>query len=96
MPALNPAVLENACGLDSRSAKELRELGRLPYPMVRRRDPGFCRITWEEALNIAAGRIRAAIEKGKEKGKERNPASSSLAFYLTSRGIPNETYYVAQ
>lgn len=52
--------------------------------MVRRRgDKGFRLITWDEALDIAASGIR-------ETRPER------LAFYLTSRGITNESYYVAQ
>ncbi|HEY7350165.1 MAG TPA: FdhF/YdeP family oxidoreductase [Ktedonobacterales bacterium] len=71
-------------GLKKLSSKELRDLGRLPYPMVRRRgEAGFKRVSWDEALNLLAEKLRAV-----------NP--QRLAFYLTSRGLTNETYYVAQ
>lgn len=62
----------------------LRALGRLPYPFVRRRgDPGFTQVTWDAALDVVADRIRATTPE-------------RLAFYLTSRGVTNETYYMAQ
>ena len=84
MPALDPAGLADAAALGRKSATELRALGRLPYPMVRRRgEPGFARVSWDEALSMAAGRAAAA-------------APSRMAFYLTSRGLTNESYYVAQ
>ena len=41
-PALDPSVLEDAAALSTRSSRELRELGRLPHPMMRSRgEPGF-------------------------------------------------------
>ncbi|HEY7107584.1 MAG TPA: FdhF/YdeP family oxidoreductase [Acidimicrobiia bacterium] len=84
MGALDPAVLGDARALAGRSGKELRDLGRLGHPMVRRRgDPGFRRISWDEALTLVAERIRAS-------------SPDRLAFYLTARGLTNETYYVAQ
>ena len=66
------------------TAAELRELGRLPYPMVRNPgDLGFKRVTWDQAIDlIAAGLAKADPHR--------------VAFYLTSRGLTNETYYVAQ
>lgn len=83
-PALEGSLLDDVAALARRSSAELRELGRLPWPLVRRRgEPGFRRISWEEAMEIAASRLRAV-----------DPLR--VAFYLTSRGIPNETYYVAQ
>jgi len=70
--------------LDGMSGDALRKLGRIPFPMVRRRgDAGFRRISWEEALTLLADRLR-----------ETDPRR--LAFYLTSRGITNEVYYAAQ
>jgi molybdopterin-dependent oxidoreductase alpha subunit len=67
-----------------RSGAKLRALGRLAHPMRRRRgERGFTPISWGEALEIAAARIRAA-------GPRR------IAFYLTARGLTNETYYAAQ
>jgi molybdopterin-dependent oxidoreductase alpha subunit len=80
----DPAVLADARSLSRLRGDELRNLGRIPCPMVRRRgDPGFSRTTWQDALELIASRVRAA-------GPER------CAYYLTSRGIPNETYYAVQ
>src|ERR1039458_5181848 len=40
---------------------QLRELGRLPYPMLREKDAkGFRRITWDEAIARLAEKIRAS------------------------------------
>lgn len=84
MPALDPEVLSDVAGLARRRSAELRDLGRLPYPMLRRSgEPGFTRISWDEALDLAAGRLRQA-------GPER------FGAYLTSRGTPNENYFAAQ
>ena len=70
--------------LSALSSAELRQLGRLPYPMVRHSgEPGFTRVSWDDALDLVAQRIR------------RTPPER-LAFYLTSRGLTNEVYYVAQ
>jgi molybdopterin-dependent oxidoreductase alpha subunit len=76
-------LLADVAGLRHRSGTELRELGRLAHPMRRRRgEPGFRRITWDEALEVLSGALRAAPPE-------------RTALYLTSRGITNETYYVA-
>jgi len=84
MPALDPGRLADANALGSLTSAELRALGRLPHPMVRRRgEPGFRQISWDEAVGLAADRLRET-------------APERIAFYLTSRGIPNETYYAAQ
>ncbi|MBI2435465.1 MAG: FdhF/YdeP family oxidoreductase [Candidatus Hydrogenedentes bacterium] len=81
---LNPRVLEDVSALAALSGEKLRELGRLPYPMLRRRgERGFRRVSWDDALELAASHIRAA-------------SPDRLGFYLTSRGIPNEAYYAAQ
>src|SRR6185436_11822963 len=51
-PALDPALLADVDALRARSSRELRELGRLAEPMVRRRgDRGFHVISWDEALD---------------------------------------------
>lgn len=84
MPALDHRKLAETEKLRDLSGKELRELGRLPYPMRRDRgDKGFRRISWEEALALAGKKIRAS-----------DP--DRFCLYLTSRGITNEVYYVAQ
>jgi molybdopterin-dependent oxidoreductase alpha subunit len=84
MPAMDPALFDDVASLQRLSNAELRELGRLPYPFLRERcRNSFRRISWDEALTLAGGRLR-----------ETNPRR--MAFYLTSRGLTNETYYVAQ
>ena len=84
MPALDPAPLADLAALEGMRGEELRALGRLPFPMRRRRgEPGFTRISWEEALDSTASRVRASDPE-------------RLGFYLTSRGTANETYYAAQ
>ena len=83
-PALDPAILTDAASLASRSSKELRALGRLPEPMLRRRgERGFLVATWDEALDRIAEELSTV-----------DPTRA--AFYLTSRGITNEVYYAAQ
>lgn len=84
MGALDPALLTDVATLPARDNRALRELGRLPFPMLRRDgESGFTRVSWDTALDLAAARIRAATPE-------------RLAFYVTSRGITNEVYYVAQ
>ena len=84
MPALDTRQLEDISQLQSLSNAQLRELGRLPYPMLREKNAkGFQRISWAEAYSRIADRIRRSNPK-------------RLAFYLTSRGLTNEVYYVAQ
>jgi molybdopterin-dependent oxidoreductase alpha subunit len=88
MPALDPRRLADAEDLAHLSSGQLRELGRLPYPMLRRAgEKGFTRIGWDEALEIAAAAFK----------RSGAPAHGArFALYLTSRGLLNETYYVAQ
>lgn len=84
MPALDGTLLENVMALQSKRSRDLRGLGRIPYPMIRRRgEPGFRRISWDEALTKIADKIKASHPE-------------HIYFYLTSRGVPNETYYAAQ
>ncbi|NJM08085.1 FdhF/YdeP family oxidoreductase [Candidatus Gracilibacteria bacterium] len=84
MSALNAAQLADVAALRGLRSSELRDLGRLPCPMVRRRgDPGFSPLSWEAVLDLIAERIRATTP-------------DRLGFYLTSRGMPNEAYYLAQ
>jgi molybdopterin-dependent oxidoreductase alpha subunit len=88
MPAMDEWLLSDAAALGKLNSKELRDLGRLPYPMVRRAgEKGFQRISWDEALEIGAEALRRSREAA---------AGDRIAFYLTSRGITNEVYYVAQ
>src|SRR3954465_12226765 len=83
-PALEPSVLTDVSSLRSLTSAELRALGRLPEPMLRRRgEEGFLVASWDEALERIAQELRTV-----------DPART--AFYLTSRGITNEVYYAAQ
>ena len=83
-PALDPAVLADAGPLANRSSAELRSLGRLPEPMLRRHgERGFSVVSWDTALDRIAAEARMT-------------APQRIAFYLTSRGVTNEVYYAAQ
>lgn len=84
MPAFDPQLLEDVSQLQGKKSAELRDMGRLPYPMMRQRgEKGFRRVSWDEALDAIASRIRATTPH-------------RLSFYITSRGTVNETYYTTQ
>lgn len=84
MPAAPDDVFRDVTRLESLDGKKLRKLGRLPYPMMRERGArGFRRVSWDEALDAIAARMRAADPR-------------RMAFFTTSRGLTNEVYYVAQ
>ncbi|MDC3415987.1 FdhF/YdeP family oxidoreductase [Aquibacillus salsiterrae] len=84
MPAMKEKYIhEDINELRKLSSAELRKLGRIPYPLIRK--PGenrFSRLSFDDALDLIANKWNAI-----------NPTQS--AFYLTSRGITNETYYTA-
>ncbi|SFT20504.1 FdhF/YdeP family oxidoreductase [Paenibacillus sp. BC26] len=84
MPAIKPNVLHaDIDELRKMDSTELRKLGRLPYPLIRRKgERKFSRLSWDAALDMIAERIRQIDPK-------------QLAFYLTARGITNESYYAA-
>ena len=84
MPALDVRKLEDVSLLRGADNAQLRELGRLPYPMLREHgDLGFRRISWDEAYQRIAKRIQASDPK-------------RIGFFVTARGITNEVYYMAQ
>ncbi len=84
MPALDISLLEDISKLKQLDNAQLRELGRLPYPMLREKNAkGFRRISWDEAYSRIAKKIRASTPK-------------RFAFFVTSRGVTNEIYYMAQ
>jgi molybdopterin-dependent oxidoreductase alpha subunit len=84
MPAFDEKILADVTLLQRLSNAELRELGRLPCPMLRERGAkGFRRITWDDAYARVAKRIRASDPR-------------RIAFFVTSRGVTNEVYYMAQ
>lgn len=85
MPAADGRVLEDPGALRPRSARHLRKLGRLPYPMVwRRGESGYRRVPWDEALDVCADALRRTVGVDPDR----------VYFYMTSRGMPNETYFV--
>lgn len=84
MPAIDSTLLRDVSGLRGKSSTELRGLGRLACPMVRRAgQKGFERVSWSAALDQVAASIKAS-------------SPERLGFYLTSRGVPNENYFAAQ
>ncbi|MBU8907076.1 FdhF/YdeP family oxidoreductase [Desertibacillus haloalkaliphilus] len=84
MPAMKEEVVHaDIDELRQYSSAELRKLGRIPYPLIRR--PGernFSRIGWDEAMDMIANKMKQLDPK-------------QYSFFLTSRGITNESYYVA-
>ncbi|HEX4803309.1 MAG TPA: molybdopterin-dependent oxidoreductase, partial [Myxococcaceae bacterium] len=83
-PELDPAILGDVRPLEAKTSAELRALGRLAWPFIRRRgEKGFQRVSWEEALEATAQAIRST-------------EPDRTGYYLTSRGIGNEIYYAAQ
>jgi molybdopterin-dependent oxidoreductase alpha subunit len=84
MGALDPALLADVERLKRTSSKDLRALGRLPYPMRRRAgEAGFTRVAWNDVWSDVGPRWRALLPE-------------RTAMFVTSRGITNEVYYVAQ
>jgi molybdopterin-dependent oxidoreductase alpha subunit len=84
MGPIPDALLGNVQALRGLSNEALHQLGRVPYPLIRRRgEPGFSRLSWDEATTFLAERWRSS-----------NP--DSIGVFLTSRGITNETYYTTQ
>ncbi|MBC6433879.1 FdhF/YdeP family oxidoreductase [Nostoc sp. HG1] len=84
MSAFDPVLLEDVSQLKKQKSAQLRDLGRLPYPMIRQRgEKGFHRVSWDEALEVISDRIRTTTP-------------DRLSFYVTSRGTVNETYYATQ
>ena len=83
MPEMNWRLLEDVSQLDGKTEAELRNLGRLAVPMVRRKgDKGFHRISWDEATTLIAERLRET--------------DYWVGWYITSRGLTNEAYYAHQ
>jgi molybdopterin-dependent oxidoreductase alpha subunit len=84
MPAMDARLFEDAEKLRRLSERQLRKLGRLPAPMIRRKgDKGFQTITWDDATALIASKLHEIDPK-------------RLAWYLTSRGLTNEAYYAHQ
>ena len=79
-----PALLEDVAPLRATSSKELRDLGRLGWPVRRRKgEKGFTRVSWDEVWRDVGERWRPLDPR-------------RTAMFVTSRGVTNEVYYVAQ
>src|SRR6266851_6202408 len=84
MPELDARRLEDIAQLKSLDNAQLRDLGRLPFPMLREKGAkGFRRISWDEAYQRIAKKIRGTDPR-------------RWAMFVTSRGVTNEVYYLAQ
>ena len=84
MDAFDPALAADASALKAKSSKELRELGRIGFPLRRRRgEAGFTRVSFDEVWLDVGARWRRLDPR-------------RTAMYVTSRGVTNEVYYVAQ
>jgi molybdopterin-dependent oxidoreductase alpha subunit len=84
MSALDMSVISDVNRLRKLQPERLRSLGRLPYPMIRRKgERGFSRVSWQEALDVVCKSIH-------------NVAPHEMGFFATSRGLTNEVYYVFQ
>lgn len=58
MGALNLSVIKDVGRLQALEPEKLRSLGRLAYPMIRRKhDRGFAQIAWPEAFEIICSAI---------------------------------------
>ena len=84
MPSLDMARMSDVALLRQMGPEQLRSLGRLPYPMMRRKGArGFTRIGWDDALAVVCKSIH-------------DTAPHEMAFFATPRGLTNEVYYVFQ
>ncbi len=84
MGPLDIKVMKDVQRLRDLPQDKLRTLGRLPYPMLRRKaEPGFTRISWEQTIELIARSIH-------------DTAPHEMSFFATSRGLTNEVYYVFQ
>jgi molybdopterin-dependent oxidoreductase alpha subunit len=84
MPLASERHFGDVAALRAKSSKELRELGRLGVPLRRRRgERGFTPVSFADAWRDVGERWRKLDPR-------------RTAMYVTSRGVTNEVYYVAQ
>jgi molybdopterin-dependent oxidoreductase alpha subunit len=84
MGPIPDAALGDIARLRALDNEALHRLGRVPAPLLRRPgDPGFARISWDEALALVAGALRETD-------------GDRMAFFVSSRGLTNEAYYTVQ
>ncbi len=84
MAAFAPELTRDVAALRAKSSKELRALGRLGWPLRRRKgEAGFTPVGFEEVWRDVGEQWRRF-------------APARTAMFVTSRGVTNEVYYVAQ
>ena len=84
LPELDVAAATAVNRLRRLTAEQLSALGRLAYPMVRRKgEPGFLRVSWQEALDVVCRSIH-------------DIAPHRIGFCAAPRSFTNESYYVLQ
>ena len=84
MGALDLSVIKDVGRLQALKPEKLRSLGRLAYPMIRRRpDRGFAPIGWPEAFEIICRAIHDSLPH-------------ELGLCAASCGVSTEVYYVFQ
>jgi molybdopterin-dependent oxidoreductase alpha subunit len=84
MPALDHSLLSDVDALKKMSSKDMRALGRLAYPMRRRKgERGFTQVKWSDLWADVGARWR-------------NFDPQRTSMFVTSRGVTNEVYYTAQ
>ena len=83
-PPFAAEALGSAAGIKERSEAELRKMGRIPQPYLRRRgESGFTPVGWDQAMQLMSDRWQ-------------NLDPRRAALYAVSRGTANETYYAVQ
>jgi molybdopterin-dependent oxidoreductase alpha subunit len=84
MGPIPDGLLTDVARLQKLSNEDLHRLGRVPYPLLRRRgEAGFSRVSWDDAVELIADSWRASRPE-------------RIGVFLISRGLTNETYYTAQ
>jgi molybdopterin-dependent oxidoreductase alpha subunit len=82
MSACSEAEVADISRLRKMSAVELKNLGRLSFPLLYRpKQRGFSRVSWEKAIDIVAN-------------KWKEVSGSRQAYLARSSGLTNETYYL--
>lgn len=84
MGAIPEPLLDDVAHLRSLTNEQLHDLGRVARPLrLRRGATKFERISWDEAARAIGG----ALAKG---------SPDRVGFFVTSRGLTNESYYAIQ
>ncbi len=84
MRAIPKEILSQPLPPDRYTNEQLHHLGRVPFPLLKRAgQDSFERVSWEQATTLIADALKQA-----------DP--DRVGFFLTSRGLTNETYYMVQ